>query len=172
MVTEFLQDIDCLQRLRVLSSQKSPDFRRSDEESIQIELERREGAEYHMLIFDRHCLMLTGSRENECGLQYFESRSFVRRMMNLVTNEPNSFSFFSHSSLTASLAAESRPRMITFSKFFRKSFLDPKKSGLAKLSNEKYSERSFCLRVTGKARRVHWTHLNGSSCQNDTSPNI
>jgi hypothetical protein len=32
---------------------------------------------------------------------------------------------------------------MAFSKFFRKSFFEPKKLGFAKLSKEKYSERSF-----------------------------
>jgi hypothetical protein len=33
--------------------------------------------------------------------------------------------------------------MMTFSKFFRKSLFEPKKLGFAKLSREKYSDRSF-----------------------------
>ena len=71
-------------------------------------------------------------------------------MMNLVTRLPSSFNFFSDSDLTASLASESRPRMMTFSKFFLNSFLVPKKFGFAKLSKEKYSERSFCSIVSEK----------------------
>lgn len=65
-------------------------------------------------------------------------------MMNFCTRPPSSLSFFSLSALAASVASASRPRMMAFSKFFRKSFLDPKKLGLAKLSKEKYSDRSFC----------------------------
>lgn len=76
-------------------------------------------------------------------IRYFDSRSFVRRMMNLATRAPSSFSFFSHSPFAASVASASRPRMIAFSKFLRKSFFDPRKFGLAKLRREKYSERSF-----------------------------
>ena len=76
-------------------------------------------------------------------IQYFDSRSLVRRMMNLETMPPSSFNFFSHSAFTASVASASRPRMIAFSKFLRKSFLVPKKLGFAKLSSEKYSDRSF-----------------------------
>ena len=68
--------------------------------------------------------------------------------MNLETNSPSSFSFFSHVAFTWSVASASRPRMIAFSKFFRKSFFDPKKLGFAKLSKEKYSERSFFERIT------------------------
>ncbi len=64
-------------------------------------------------------------------------------MMNLVTRPPSSLSFFSLSAFTASEASASRPRMIAFSKFFRKSFFDPRKLGFAKFSREKYSERSF-----------------------------
>lgn len=63
--------------------------------------------------------------------------------MNLETSAPSSLSFFSLSALIASLASASRPRMIAFSKFFLKSFLDPRKFGLAKLSKEKYSDKSF-----------------------------
>lgn len=80
------------------------------------------------------------SKEN---VQYFESKSFVLRIMNLVTRPPSSLSFFSLSAFTASEASASRPRMIAFSKFLRKSFFDPRKLGLAKFSREKYSERSF-----------------------------
>jgi hypothetical protein len=64
-------------------------------------------------------------------------------MINLETISPSSFSFFSLVAFTSSVASASRPRMIAFSKFFRKSFFDPRKFGFAKLSNEKYSERSF-----------------------------
>ena len=78
--------------------------------------------------------------------QYFESKSFVRRMMNLETSPPSSFNLFSLSALAASVASASRPRIIAFSKFLRKSFLDPRKFGLAKLSREKYSDRSFYFR--------------------------
>ena len=67
----------------------------------------------------------------------------MRRMMNFETMAPNSFSFFSHSALTLSVASASRPRMIAFSKFLRKSFFEPRKLGFAKLSREKYSDRSF-----------------------------
>jgi hypothetical protein len=59
-------------------------------------------------------------------LRYFESRSFVRLMMNFITSPPSSFSLVSHAALTASLASESRPRMMAFSKFFLKSFFEPR----------------------------------------------
>jgi len=59
-------------------------------------------------------------------IQYFDSKSLVLRMINFITSEPSSFNFFSLSAFVASLAKASRPRMIAFSKFFRKSFLDPK----------------------------------------------
>ena len=61
----------------------------------------------------------------------------------MATKPPSSFSFFSLAALIASLASASRPRMIAFSKFFLKSFFDPRKFGFAKLRSEKYSERSF-----------------------------
>ncbi len=77
------------------------------------------------------------------NVRYLERRSFVRRMMNLETNSPSSFSFFSLVAFTPSVASASRPRIMAFSKFFRKSFFEPKKLGLAKLSKEKYSDRSF-----------------------------
>lgn len=89
------------------------------------------------------------SESNRCvadkglNIRYLHSKSLVRRMINFVTSEPSSFSFFSLAALVSSLARESRPRMIAFSKFFLKSFFEPKKSGLAKLRSEKYSERSF-----------------------------
>lgn len=99
------------------------------------------------------CSYLTGTvwtrsqlslfRKGDRNQRYFESRSLVLRMMNLVTRLPSSFSFFSLSALMRSLASASRPRIIWFSKFLRKSFLVPRKFGLAKLRREKYSERSF-----------------------------
>lgn len=64
-------------------------------------------------------------------------------MINLETRPPSSLSFFSLTALIASLASASRPRIIAFSKFFLKSFLEPRKFGLAKFSREKYSDRSF-----------------------------
>ena len=79
----------------------------------------------------------------ERSSQYLDKRSLVLLMMNLVTNPPSSFSFFSHSAFVASLASESRPRIIVFSKFLRKSSLDPRKFGFAKSRREKYSDRSF-----------------------------
>ena len=63
--------------------------------------------------------------------------------MNFETIPPSSFNFFSHSAFTLSVASASRPRMIASSKFLRKSFLEPRKLGFAKLSRAKYSERSF-----------------------------
>lgn len=78
------------------------------------------------------------------GLRYLDSKSFVRRIMNLDTRPPSSLSRFSLSSLALSVASASRPRIIAFSKFFRKSFLLPRKLGLAKLRREKYSDKSFC----------------------------
>ena len=84
-----------------------------------------------------------GSKQQYFNARYLERRSFVRRMMNLETISPSSFNFFSHVAFTSSVASASRPRIIAFSKFFRKSFLEPKKLGFAKLSKEKYSERSF-----------------------------
>jgi hypothetical protein len=64
-------------------------------------------------------------------------------MMNLETISPSSFNFFSLVAFTSSVASASRPRIMAFSKFFLKSFLEPKKLGFAKFSREKYSERSF-----------------------------
>ena len=84
--------------------------------------------------------MIDQTRENS---RYLESKSLVLLMMNFVTSPPSSFNFFSLSALTVSFADASRPRIIEFSKFFRKSFFVPKKFGFAKLSKEKYSERSF-----------------------------
>lgn len=85
--------------------------------------------ENYVLVFDGHL----EERELEfmswkrfLYIQYFDSRSLVLRMINFITSEPSSFNFFSLSAFVASLAKASRPRMIAFSKFFRKSFLDPK----------------------------------------------
>ena len=75
--------------------------------------------------------------------RYLDRRSLVLRMINLVTSPPSSLSFSSHFALLPSLARASRPRIMAFSKFLRKSFLEPRKFGLAKLRREKYSERSF-----------------------------
>ena len=95
--------------------------------------------------------------------------------MNFITRPPSSLSFFSLVSFTASLAIESRPRMIAFSKFFLKSFLEPRKLGLAKLRREKYSERSFwgeemSLRDL-RFRRCN-THLDRRPRQYDTATDV
>ena len=98
------------------------------------------------------CSYLTGTtnrnqnvwrQKQHVNARYLERRSFVRRMMNLETNSPSSFNFFSLVAFTSSVASASRPRIMRFSKFFRKSFFEPRKLGLAKLSKEKYSDRSF-----------------------------
>lgn len=146
MIAELLENVDRLQRLRVCAAQESLNLRRFDEQAVQLKLEVRRTTEDDLFVFDGHWIdiwrfeSLNGANMD---VQYLDSKSFVRRMMNFVTRPPSSLSFFSHSALTASLASASRPLMIAFSKFFRKSFFDPRKLGLAKLSSEKYSDKSF-----------------------------
>jgi hypothetical protein len=53
--------------------------------------------------------------------QYFDSRSLVRRMMNLLTSPPSSFSFASLSSFSLSVASASLPLRIFDSKLRLKS---------------------------------------------------
>ena len=62
----------------------------------------------------------------------------MRRVMNLVTKPLISWSLSWHVCLSLSVASASRPRMIAFSKFLRKSARVPRKLGLAKLRREKY----------------------------------
>ena len=54
--------------------------------------------------------------------------------------------------------------MIAFSKFFLKSFLEPRKLGFAKLRREKYSERSFY----GMASQVNLRRTAVNACQDLT----
>lgn len=99
------------------------------------------------------CSYLTGtSHQPESvsrvkDLRYFDNRSFVRLIINLDTRPPSSFNLTSLSSLSFSDASASRPFRILDSKFFLKSSLDPRYSGLAKLSRAKYSDKSFCIGV-------------------------
>jgi len=86
--------------------------------------------------------------------RYLDNRSFVLRMMNLVTRPPSSLSFFSHWACTSALALASRPRIMAFSKFLRKLSRVPRKSGFAKLRREKYSERSFWTGVPVRMTRL------------------
>ena len=87
--------------------------------------------------------------------QYLDKRSLVLLIMNLVTRLPSSLSFFSLDSLSSALASESLPRIMWFSKFFRKSFFEPRKFGLAKFKREKYSVRSF-YRKMRRMKAVNW----------------
>lgn len=110
------------------------------------------------------CSYLTGTANQICqhhgamrtqypNIRYLDSKSLVLRMMNFMTSPPSSFNFFSLAALTSSLAIASRPRMIAFSKFLRKSPFEPRKFGLAKLRREKYSERSFWMGVPVRITR-------------------
>lgn len=58
--------------------------------------------------------------------RYLDKRSFVLRMMNGMTRDASCLSFCSHPAFTSSLASASRPRMIAFSKFLRKSPFEPR----------------------------------------------
>ena len=148
VVAKLLENIYGFQGLRVYTTQQSLDIRRLDEQPVQRELEVGESAEHDVFVLHRYYERTYQRTENvgrrESGnSQYFESKSFVLRIMNLVTSPPSSFNFFSDSALTLSVASASRPRIIAFSKFFLKSPLVPRKLGFAKFSREKYSERSF-----------------------------
>jgi hypothetical protein len=88
--------------------------------------------------------------------QYFDSRSLVRRMMNLLTSPPSSFSFASLSSFSLSVASASLPLRIFDSKLRLKSAFEPRYSGLAKLRRAKYSDRSFWMGVPVRMTR-RWT---------------
>lgn len=85
--------------------------------------------------------------------QYLDNKSFVRRMMNLLTSPPSSFNLASLSAFSLSVASASRPRRIFSSKFFLKSPREPRYSGLAKLRRAKYSERSFWIGVPVRMTR-------------------
>ena len=99
-----------------------------------------------MFVFDRYFSLVLPHSSLE-DLRYFDNRSFVRLMMNFETSPPSSFSLTSLSNLSFSDASASRPFKILDSKFFLKSSLEPRYSGLAKLSRAKYSDRSFWMGV-------------------------
>jgi hypothetical protein len=104
----------------------------------------RDGRILHVRILP---VLLVSPASDQRYLRYFESRSFVRLMMNFDTNPPSSFNLTSLSNLSFSDASASRPFKILDSKFFLKSSLEPRYSGLAKLSRAKYSDRSFWMGV-------------------------
>ena len=141
MVAQLLQDVDSFQRLGASSTKKFLNLRGGDEQAIQCRLEWTEVAENDMLVLDWDCDVSCQSVFRDS--RYLDSKSLVRRMMNLLTRPPSSLSFSSLSDLSFSLASASRPLRILSSKFLRKSSREPRYSGLAKLSKEKYSERSF-----------------------------
>lgn len=148
MIAKLLEDVYGFQRLRVHAAQQSLDVRRLNEQPVQSKLKVGKTAKHDVFVLHGYCKRVcqwteNADRRGSENSRYFESKSFVLRIMNLVTSPPSSFNFFSHSSLTLSVASASRPRIIAFSKFFLKSPLDPRKLGFAKLSKEKYSERSF-----------------------------
>ena len=145
VIAQFFENINRFERLRLFAAQKGLDLRCDDEEAVKLELEIRKVAEHDVFVFDRHWKVdqYVSVRRYTDSARYFESKSFVRRMINFITRPPSSLSFASLAALTASLAVESRPRMMACSKFFLKSFLEPRKLGLAKFRREKYSDRSF-----------------------------
>lgn len=145
VVAELLEHVDGFERLGLFAAQESFDLWGDDEEAVELELEVGEVAEDNVLVLDRYYSFVSTSFKlfQALGSRYFDNKSFVRRMMNFITSPPSSLSFASLAALTASLAVESRPRMIACSKFFLKSFLLPRKLGFAKLRREKYSDRSF-----------------------------
>ena len=91
------------------------------------------------------CSYLTG--------RYLDRISFVRRMINLLTRVRSSARHSSPFFRSVSVPAASRPRRIGSSYFFRKSLRVPRRLGLAKLSSEKYSERSFWIGVPERMTR-------------------
>lgn len=109
--------------------------------------------------------MRMGEHKKMFDGQYLDKRSLVLLMMNLVTRPPSSLSFFSLSALTSLLASESLPRIMRFSKFFRKSFFVPRKFGLAKFRREKYSERSFYFYTVSFVHEDSSHYLPGLECQ-------
>ena len=54
MIAEFLENVDRFQRLRLLPTQQSLDFRRFDEQAVEFELESGKITEYDMLVLDGH----------------------------------------------------------------------------------------------------------------------
>ena len=114
----------------------------------------------HHGLFASSALQSTGGRYEYCktpvqrvDIRYLDNRSFVRRMMNLLTNVPSSFNLASLSAFSLSVASASRPRRILSSKFFLKSPREPRYSGLAKFRRAKYSERSFWIGGAGRMTR-------------------
>ena len=131
VIAKFLQDIDSFQWLRVLATKQGLNIRRLNKQLIELELELGEIAEHDLLVLDRHFRKQRVRRkygwETQIKyLQYLVSRSLVRRIINLETRPPSCLSFSSHLALAASVASASRPRIITFSKFFLKSSLVPR----------------------------------------------
>ena len=54
MVAELLEDVDRLERLRVLAAEQRLDLGGGDEEPVEGELQLRWPAEDHLLVFDGH----------------------------------------------------------------------------------------------------------------------
>jgi hypothetical protein len=55
VVAELLEDVDRLQRLRLLAAEERLDLGRGDEEAIELQLERRRLAEDDLLVLDGNC---------------------------------------------------------------------------------------------------------------------
>ena len=84
--------------------------------------------------------------------RYFESKAWVRRMMQRLTIAASSWSFSTPRWWSASVASASRPRRIGFSNCFRKWAAVPRIPSLTKWTREKYS-RSFWIGVPDSR---HW----------------
>ena len=54
MITQFLEDIDGLERLGIRPAQQCLNLRRGDKETVESELKLRQPTEYDMLVFNRN----------------------------------------------------------------------------------------------------------------------
>lgn len=145
MLAELAKGHDRLERLRVLATEERLGRGRGDEVLVEVELESRGSAEDDVLVLDRYCVEYQCGRRREggCDARYLERRSFVRRMMSLLTLRLSSLRHASPMATSFSEASPSRPLAIGFSNFLRNSFLVPRYPGLQKLRRLKYSLRSF-----------------------------
>ena len=98
-------------------------------------------------------LLLTG--------KYLVNNAWVRRIIHLLTTEASSSSFSLPTFWSASVAHESRPRIIGISKRLRNSAAVPNMPPLTKWMSEKYSNKSFWIGVPdNRMRRLAFNPFN------------
>ena len=75
MVAELLEDVDRLERLRVLPAEQRLDLGGGNEEPVEGELQFRRPAEHNLLVLDGHC---TVTNINPCTMPYPNSKGYIR----------------------------------------------------------------------------------------------